>query len=84
MTYVALAALVALIATLYFSDRDKKALNTVLKEANERETQTRTQLLSVLGKTETVALSFNDKRPAHPVTYVDDALEIELERAVER
>jgi di/tripeptidase len=75
MIYVALAALVVIAFLAYHL---RQALEAQIKEANDRERQTRTELLSVLGKTETVALAFNDQRPAGSVHYVDDDEAIQL------
>lgn len=47
-------------------------LREQLKEANKRERETRTELLSVLGKTETVALTIDDRRPANGVKYIGE------------
>lgn len=76
MTYVAITELL-LIGTLIY------LLWEQLKAANSRERETRNQFLSVLGKTETVALTLEDRRPGNAVKYIDEELEVELERAVE-
>lgn len=81
MTYVALAALVAIIVLFVFT---VKVLQAQIADANGREKQTRQELLSVLGKTETIALNFNDERPARGVKYIDDAEAVRLEKRVAR
>lgn len=47
-------------------------LREQLKAAQDREQQVRMELLSVLGKTETVALTIDDRRPLREVKYVGD------------
>lgn len=64
MIFVSIAELVLIGGLIYF-------LREQIKAANERENQMRTELLSVLGKTETVALTAEDRRPLQQVTYID-------------
>lgn len=55
-------------------------LKLELDRAHERENQVRMQLLSVLGKTETIALTVEDQRPLGAVHYIDEATEAALEQ----
>jgi hypothetical protein len=77
MIFVAIAALL-LVGVLIYMLREQ------IRAANQRETEMRLQLLSVLGKTETVALTFKDKRPVHGIEYVDDEEAVRLERMTDR
>lgn len=77
MIFVAIAELV-LIGTLIYLLREQ------LVAAHRREAEMRTQLLSVLGKTETVSLTLQDQRPKQVVSYIDEELEAELARATEQ
>lgn len=56
----------------------------VLDDSEERTKRMELELLSVLGKTETVALAFNDERPKGSVHYVDDEVMSDLEKQVTR
>jgi hypothetical protein len=80
MTYVAIGALVALIICGAALIEAMQLIRELMKESNDREESVRTQLLSVLGKTETVALTFTDKRSANGVRYVDDEEAIAAEK----
>lgn len=84
MTYVALAALVALIIIGLGFFEAIRLIKHMVDESNDRENKTKTELLSVLGKTETVALSFNDERPARKIRYVDDEEALRLQKVVNR
>jgi uncharacterized protein YpmB len=84
MTYVALGELVIIIALLAGLREMVGLLNKQLNESREAEKKTKTELLSVLGKTETVALTFEDRRPSYEVSYVDDEKMVNLEKAIDR
>lgn len=65
MIFVAIAEFILIGVLIYL-------LREQLKAANQRENQVRVELLSVLGKTETIALTVQDRRPSQAVKYVDD------------
>lgn len=52
------------------------------EDASYRQRRIEAELLSVLGKTETVAIALSDERPKAQVRYMTEADEVEAERSV--